>query len=314
MSDSAQNRLYLGDNLSIMRQMADRSIDLCYIDPPFNSERNYYRPAAHQSGSPSFSDQWSWDDQAESSLRFFQQSDLPIGKLLDALQPVHGKGGLLVYLVSISLRICEIHRLLKLSGSLYLHCDPTASHYLKMLCDCVFLAGSAKGRFLNEIIWHYRTGGMSKKWFGRKHDVILLYSRNSSGYVFNQGREKSYLSHNYGFSNVKIHQEPPPDGRYYSWVGIRDVWQIEALRGNHPEYCGYPNQKPEALLERIITSSSNHEGVILDAYCGSGTSLVVASRLQRQWIGIDCIRDAIEIAEQRLSKEGIEFEITRAIP
>lgn len=196
-------------------------------------------------------------------------------------------------------RLRELHRVLVPTGSLYLHCDPTMSHYAKVLLDAIF--AEDRGGFLNEIVWSYRTGGTSKRWFGRKHDTILLYVKDAAAHTFNAGKEKSYLQHKYGFKNVEIFQEPAPDSRFYTMVGQRDVWTIDALRGNQPEAVGYPTQKPLALMHRIVAASSNEGDLVLDPYCGCGTTLVAAQQLGRRWIGIDCASAAIELARQRLN-------------
>ena len=146
----------------------------------------------------------------------------------------------------------------------------------------------------------YRTGGMSKRWFGRKHDTMFLYAKSKENYTFNIQKEKSYLSHKYGFTNVEIFQEPAPDSRYYTLAGMRDVWAIDGLRGNQPESLSYPTQKPEALLERVIISSSNPGDIVLDAYCGCGTTVAVAHRLERRWVGIDITYQSISLILKRL--------------
>lgn len=196
-----------------------------------------------------------------------------------------------------TLRVAEIHRVLKPTGSFYLHCDPTASHYLKLVLDSIFEPNG--GDFRNEVIWAYKTGGVSKHWFGRKHDVVFFYTK-SGDYTFNLQKEKSYLAHKYGFSNVEILHD---DGGDYTMVGMRDVWDIPALRGNQPETLGYPTQKPEALLERIIQASTNVGDTVLDAYCGCGTTVAVAQRLGRQWIGIDITYQSISLILRRLEAQ-----------
>jgi DNA modification methylase len=204
----------------------------------------------------------------------------------------------MAYLVNMAPRLLELHRVLKPTGSLYLHCDPTMSHYLKVLLDAIFKED--RTGFLNEIIWSYRTGGMSKRWFGRKHDVLLLYVKDNNKHTFNLIKEKSYLTHKYGFKNVTIYQEPAPDLRYYTMVGMRDVWAIDALRGNQPETLGYPTQKPLALLERVVQASSNEGDVVLDPFCGCGTTVDAAQRLNREWIGIDIAYIAVDLIQKRL--------------
>jgi site-specific DNA-methyltransferase (adenine-specific) len=302
------NALFHSDNLSCLRESVSTStVDLCYLDPPFYSQRKHGK-------SGGFTDIWSWSGQAERDLseatdgaggRLPQQSSC----LLQGLVPVIGKVGLLAYLAHLALRLGEIHRVLKPSGSLYLHCDPTASHYVKVLLDSIFIP--AGGAFRNEIVWQYKTGGTSRRWFSRKHDTILFYTK-SDDYTFNPLKERSFLSHKYGFANIKVLEGNCPnvhaDGKehpaYYTEVAMRDVWDIPALRGNQPETNGYPTQKPIALLKRIIEASSNPGDLVLDPYCGSGTTLRVAEDLRREWIGIDESEDAISATRTRL--QGLE--------
>jgi len=197
---SYRNRLYYGDNLEVLRKkIHDETVDLCYIDPPFNSKRNYfqiYNNMGSDGGDPAqaqaFMDTWEWGDEAVRGLEFiFDLQHLNSGKLtrqtvelIRGLEQVLGHGDLLAYLIHMTLRIVEIHRVLKPTGSFYLHCDPTASHYLKLILDSVFCAKSNEGEFLNEIAWCYSIGGKSKKHFGRKHDVIFLYGK-SKNHTFN---------------------------------------------------------------------------------------------------------------------------------
>jgi DNA modification methylase len=212
------------------------------------------------------------------------------------------KGGINAYLNNLMERIQKLYEKLKPTGLIFVHLDWHICHYVKVEMDKIF----GYRRFLNEIIWYYKTGGMSRRWFGRKHDNILLYSKTGE-YQFNQLKEKSYLAHKYGFSNIEIKED---EEGYYTEVGMRDVWDIPALRGNQPETLGYPTQKPVALLERIIRVSTNPGDIVLDAYCGCGTTLAAAQNLGRRWIGIDVSQSAIRVVEQRLKKIGaINFEV-----
>ena len=188
-----KNKLFYGDNLDILRsnKIPAESVDLCYIDPPFNSKRNYfqiYNNLGHEdrAQSQAFIDTWEWGNEAIKGLEYITNIEtLQSSKvtpqtlaLIRGLHAVLGEGDLFAYLVHMTLRILEIHRELKPTGSFYLHCDPTASHYLKLILDSVFCADGNGGNFLNEIVWSYRTGGMSKRWFGRKHDILLLYAKS----------------------------------------------------------------------------------------------------------------------------------------
>ncbi|MFM6318533.1 MAG: DNA methyltransferase, partial [Dolichospermum sp.] len=238
-------------------------------------------------------------------------------------------GSLLAYLVSMTLRITEIHRVLKPTGSFYLHCDPTASHYLKLILDAIFCGQG--GDFINEIIWCYEIGGrISRKSFGRRHDVILFYTK-SKNYTFNwqnilqewteKGKAKFRYEDEKGKyrlmgkfikdSPIKGHRDVSQEWeqthphlvyRHYLKEGKMEVdyWNISPINQVSRERLGYPTQKPEALLERIIKASSNEDDIILDAYCGCGTTVAVAQKLNRQWIGIDITYQSISLILKRL--------------
>ncbi|MFN7906485.1 MAG: DNA-methyltransferase, partial [Microcystis sp.] len=311
------NKLYYGDNLEVLRKyIKDESIDLFYIDPPFNSKRNYNQinnslGKEDQAQAQAFVDIWTWDNHANEALEEIQSNYQ--GKftsqtidLIDGLTKVLGKGSLLAYLVSMTLRIVEIHRVLKSTGSFYLQCDPTASHYLKIVLDTIFC--SQKGEFQNEIIWCYSIGGKSNNRFGKKHDVILFYTKSNREHTFNQKgatiprKQNSHMKVGTD-SDGRQYQEKKDSKtnkiyRYYLDEGkiAEDYWtDIETLNREDRERLGYPTQKPEALLEIIIKASSNKGDVILDAYCGCGTTIAVAERLERNWIGIDITYQSISL-------------------
>jgi len=264
------NTFYHGDCLFVLRHdIPPESVDLIYLDPPFFTgkiQRGQWRPDAME---VSFED----------SKRFWKEKGISIYAPEWVKHIAVKRPDFASYLYYMMERLQACHKVLKSTGSIYLHCDYRASHYLKMVMDKIF----TPDRFINEIVWYYKTGGMSKRWLGRKHDTILFYSKGETC-KFNPQKEKSYLTHKYGFSNIQIHED---EHGYYTWVGMRDVWDIPALRGNQPETTGYPTQKPEELLERIIRLSSDEGDLILDPFCGCGTTVIVASKLNRQFIGID---------------------------
>lgn len=303
-----KNHLYYGDNLNVLRQyIADESVDLCYIDSPFNSKRNYnqiYNNMGNEdrAQAQAFIDTWTWDERA--NLGFIEISANDNGRfgsktvdLIKGLDIILGKGSLFAYLISMTLRITEIHRILKTTGSFYLHCDSTASHYLKLILDTVFVANG--GHFVNEIAWCYGSGGASKKHFSRKHDTIFLYAK-SKDYTFNVDDIREPYSSPHKSMTPKIigdkqYIKMNPKGRIpFDW------WQIPILTNSAKERLGYPTQKPESLLERIITASSNEGDVVLDAFCGCGTTVAVAERLKRKWIGIDITYQSISLILRRL--------------
>lgn len=303
-----QNKLFYGDNLEVLRKyIKDESIDLCYIDPPFNSKRNYNQiynniGVQDKAQAQAFVDTWEWDDVAEHGFteiitNYNNLFTVQSIELINGLSKVLNKGSLLAYLVSMTLRVVEIYRVLKPTGSFYFHCDPTASHYLKLVIDTVFCGN--KGEMQNEIIWSYKTGGASPNRFSRKHDVIFFYTKTNN-YLFNAQKERSYMMHKYGFKKSDF-QTDPDNGLQYSMVYSRDVWDIPSIGSDSAERLGYPTQKPESLLSKIILASSNEGDTILDCYCGCGTTINVAQKLNRKWIGIDITYQSISLILKRLS-------------
>ena len=315
----AQNELYYGDNLDVLRRkIAAESVDLCYIDPPFNSKRNYFQIYNNQGSedraqAQAFVDTWNWGDEAVEGLDYILSIDRlnprpgdtrwaeQTVELIRGLEKVLGRGSLLAYLVHMTLRIVEIHRVLKPTGSFYLHCDPTASHYLKLVLDAVFCGQG--GNFINEIVWCYTgPGSPGMRQFNRKHDTIFWYSKGPT-WTFNVDEVRA--PHN---PKTKANYKPGLEGS--GFVGadhvihelgkVPETWWQMAIAPRGKEYMGYPTQKPEALLERIIKATSNDDGIVLDAYCGCGTTVAVAQRLGRRWIGIDITYQSISLILKRM--------------
>jgi len=348
--ENSKNQLYYGDNLEVMRKFVkDESVDLCYIDPPFNSKRNYnqiYNNIGKEdtAQSQAFVDTWTWDDAAE--IGFAEIIENKSGlmtrqsvNLILMLEKILSKGSMLAYLVSMTNRIAEIYRVLKPTGSFYLHCDPTMSHYLKLVLDALFCARG--GMFRNEIVWCYKERELSKKYFNRKHDIIFFYAK-SKNYNFYPNRllepysEGTIKKFNYtdedgrkfqirgksgeyvGKQGLKIEIEKTnPDLVYRDYLdksaGVlpRDWWQIPFLNRAAKERLGLDTQKPEALLERIILASSDEGDIVLDAYCGCGTTVAVAEKLDRNWIGIDISYQQVSLILKRLEDTfGQDFTTT----
>jgi len=321
-----RNVLYYGDNLEILRKyIPDNSIDLIYLAPPFSSKKDYNiifrEPTGKQPEAQikAFEDTWHWDRAAEDTFQDIILNGPPkVGKLIDAMCEGIGRNDVMAYLVMMSIRLLELCRVLKDIGSLYLHCDPTASHYLKLVLDQVFGAKN----FLNEIVWCYDTGGRSTTSFPRKHEIILRYGRSEDAAFYYDNvalpRDPStmhevILTDEHG----RKYQRNIKGGKeycYYLDKGVlpNDWWaDIPALNPAAKERQGYPTQKPLALLERIILASSNEGDIILDPFCGCGTALVAAQKLNRCWIGIDITHLAINVMKKRLqdSFPGIQFEV-----
>lgn len=407
MENSDKNKLFYGDNIEVLRKyIKEETVDLCYIDPPFNSKRNYnqiYNNLGKEDAAQTqaFVDTWTWDTIADKGFEqiqinyngvFTKQSI----NLIIGLEKVLGKGSLLAYLVSMTLRIAEIYRILKPTGSFYLHCDPTASHYLKLVTDSIFCA-TRKGEYQNEIIWR-RTGQHNKLLrYGPIHDVIFFYTKTAE-YTWNFPKKPYMLGHieeNFEQDEVGIKTkyygnvltgsgtrggesgmpwkgiDPTGKGRHWAIPGallsdleedlseltqhakldrlyelglikitegdawpmyarylkptdgqaLPDIWayqpytngkvfqtdkgideDVRWLSPKDRERLGYPTQKPEGLLERIIKASTNEGDIVLDAYCGCGTTVAVAQELRRKWIGIDITYQSIALILKRLEE------------
>ena len=302
--------LLYGDNLNIMRHMDSESIDLIYLDPPYNSNRDYNVTFGAVAQSKAFKDTWTWDTQDDQHMREIAQINPQLGALLAALGAILSKRGLYPYLVNMAVRLVEMHRLLKPTGSIYLHVDPTASHYLKMVMDVIF----GGQHFRNEIIWCYTgPGSPNMRKFLGKHDTILFYSKGDE-WTFNRDAIRvphaaktaaNFKAGNKGSGFV--------EGEGLGEEGVlnskgkvpEDWWQYAIAARSTKERLGYPTQKPVALLERIIKASSNEGDVVLDPYMGSGTTIEAAAKYGRNWIGIDVTHHAIATTAFRLDELGI---------
>ena len=373
------NRLYFGDNLEWLRdrrEFPDASADLVYLDPPFNSNADYNVLFREPSGQVSqaqfhaFTDTWSWADAAETYHQFIDNCpNVAVVELMEALHSFLKDSPMMAYLAMMAPRLLELHRILKETGSLYLHCDPTASHYLRMLLDEIFGATN----FRNEIIWK-RTSAHANvlEKFGAVHDCILFYAASGEA-KWNQQYApytKEYIEtffdqvdengKRYFRRDLTASMAHASSGQLYEWRGIRpppsrcwaktkenmdkleaegrihwpkkkggmprlkmypedlpgipvqDIWtDVRTMHNLSNERLGYPTQKPLALLERIINASSNPGDVVLDPFCGCGTTIHAAQKLNRQWIGIDITYLAINLIKRRLKDafgEEIEFE------
>lgn len=351
------NSLYYGDNLNILREyIEDESIDLIYLDPPFKSDQDYNVLFTEQDGSRAaaqmlaFEDTWRWDQAAAAAYHEIVERGGRVSQAMQAFWTLLGANDMMAYLAMMAPRLVELRRVLQPTGSIYLHCDPTASHYLKVLMDAVF----GPDNFHNEIVWKRTSGHSDAGRFGRVHDTILYYSKSEEP-VWNeiyQPYEATYVEQYYRFSDDDGRRWMSGDisasglkggGYEYEWRGVTRVWRcpvetmerldkenriyytkngiprlkryldesnglpvqdvctdLEALRSWHQERLGYPTQKPESLLDRIIQASSNEGDVILDPFCGCGTAIASAQRLNREWIGIDITHLAITLIKHRL--------------
>jgi DNA modification methylase len=356
------NKLYFGDNLKILREhVPAESVDLIYLDPPFNSSATYNVLFKEKSGEESaaqitaFEDTWQWSVEAEAVYKEIVTSGpRKLADLMQALLAFLGRNDMMAYLVMMAVRLVELHRVLKSTGSIYLHCDPTASHYLKLLMDAVF----GPEHFLAEVTWK-RTGTHSdaKRW-SPVADILLHFSKadKPTWHPLHEPHSEEYLTAKYRFTDPngrryrldnmtspkprpnmmyewKGHASPPLGWRYSTetmakldsegriWypdskskrpqlkryldemegVLAGNVWtDIDPINSRAQERLGYPTQKPETLLERIIKASSNESDLVLDPFCGCGTAIAVAEKLKRRWIGIDITYLAINLVQRRL--------------
>jgi len=280
--------LYYGDNLAVMQEQIDAaSIDLVYLDPPFNSRRHY---------GTDFDDRWSWDNETKEGFEILFKFQPLICEVIQIMRKLERRGCIAAYLVWMSLRLLEIKRLLKSTGSLYLHCDESSAHYLRTVLDIIF----GRAQFKNEIIWAFKSGGASSKSFAHKHNTLLFYAADQSLCRFYSQKQKSYNREMkpYRFQGVAEFRD---DVGWFTEVNLRDVWFIDMVGRTSAERTGYPTQKPEALLERVIKASSAKGDTILDPCCGSGTTLAAAQHLGRKWMGIDNNPAAISICLKRLN-------------
>ena len=364
------NSLYYGDNLEVLRNRDDfpnDSIDLIYLDPPFNSKRDYnvlYKtPTGHDSDSQitAFEDSWHWGDQAEREyLELVRQTNTELSELIQSLRKFLKETDMMAYLVMMANRLLEMHRVLKPNGSLYLHCDPTASHYLKIVLDGVF----GKENFRNDITWKRTTAHNDAKRFGANTDTILFYSKSDDCQfhpVFQayndeyKARFRNSDPDGRKWSDYDLTAKGLTGGGYtYEYKGFKSLWRcppetmekldkegrlhftrsggirlkrylndlpgipcqalwddISPVNSQAQERLGYPTQKPLALLERIIQTSSNEGDIVLDPFCGCGTAVHAAQKLNRKWIGIDITHLAISLIEKRMKDafSGISFEV-----
>lgn len=310
--------LYFGDNLQVIEErFPDNWFDLIYLDPPFNSNRNYnvlFKEGQVDASAQirAFEDTWEWSAPTIRLFNELKENPNPqIAIMMQSLFEIMRDTPMMAYLVNMTARLIPLRRVLKETGSIYLHCDPTASHYLKMIMDVIF----GKENFRNEIVWCYRGGGSPKQDFARKHDVILRYSK-SKNYRFyadpiripyqaegvNRKDDAMWGKHK-GTDTV---YKPHPLGKI-----PEDWWHINGLNANDPERMGYPTQKPEILLERIINASSKEGDWVLDPFCGCGTTVAVAERLKRNWIGIDISMQSVNVIRERMKNHypGITVNI-----
>lgn len=319
------NLLYYGDNLDILRRyVKDESVDLIYLDPPFNSNQDYNVLYAERDGSraaaqiKAFGDTWTWDQEAARTYRSVVEQGGKVSQVMQAFRTFLGDTDMLAYLSMMAPRLVELRRVLKATGSIYLHCDPTASHHLKLLMDAVF----GVHNFRNEIVWYYynKIHDRRKQLFPRATDTLLFYAKDiRAPFTFHQLKEMRdkpvQQLRRKKVAGVMVNVKDAEGHVVYQTKTDRtldNVWRIACLQPAARERLGYPTQKPEALLERIIKASSNEGDLVLDPFCGCGTTISVAQRLNRNWIGIDITHLAVTLMKSRLRDafgDGVSYKV-----
>ena len=332
MTNWRNRTLFHGDNLAFLRAMNSESVDLIATDPPFNKGKDFHATPDSLAAGAKFQDRWSWERDVHEEWTDQITDDHP--SLMEAIESARyaHSDGMGAYMCFMAVRLLAMHRVLKSTGSIYLHCDPTASHYLKAVMDAIF----GWRNFRNEVVWAYNIGGrVSKRAYGRRHDTILFYSRTEA-HIFNwdkvlipwdekgkakfryqdeEGRRYRLIGRFLKNSPIKGHRDisqkweqthPELVQRYYMKAGKSqvDFWNISPINQVSPERVGFPTQKPLALYERIIKASSNEGDIVLDPFAGCVTTLVAAESLRRQWVGVDIWEGAHKLVVERMKTQS----------
>ena len=310
--------IWTGDNLKIMRQMNSACVDLIYLDPPFNSKADYAAPIGSEAAGAAFKDTWTLQDIDVTWIDLLEQKHGKLYRIIQASLTPSNKS----YLAYMAVRLIEMYRILKPTGSLYLHCDPKMSHWLKILLDALFGSKNC----LNEIVWHYEKWTNAATHFQKNHDIIFCYVKDKGHHVFNkifsdtpaEHYQKGYHTNTIqsGESQLIVYDKQKAKHKIESGnydkiiyrigkteVALPDVWSISILNSQSKERTGYPTQKPLKLLERIIEASSHKGDIIFDPFCGCATTLIAAQKLNRHWVGIDISPLASSLFDRRMNKE-----------
>ena len=298
----SDNTLYEMDNLVVLRGMNSETVDLIATDPPFNTKRNragtagFYVDNWKWGDTDILPDQWKWNEVHPKWLEEIKDNHIELYHAIDAAKHCQGEDTA-AFICFLSVRLLEMHRILKETGSIYLHCDPTASHYIKMCMDAIF----GKKNFRNEIVWHYQAGKGPKTAYKRKHDIVFFYTKTSK-YDFNRQSKpvRNPARYKYIDEYGRAYDINGQGNRYYLDEGqtCDDVWtyiqesEFQQLNSQSNERTGSPDQKPLALYKRIIKASSSEGDLVLDPFCGCATTIITSNELKRRWVGIDRRKDA----------------------
>ena len=306
--------IFTGDNLAVLRGMNTGSVDLVYLDPPFNSKKAWNAPIGSKAAGAAFKDTWTLSDVDVQTHERLRKDNPDLHDVILAARAAGGNGTM-SYLLMMSERLIELRRVLKPEGSLYLHCDPTESHSLKLMLDVIF----GRRMFRNEIVWVYPpTGRAPKRSFHRKHDVILYYADRDGTWhpPYGEMTEATRRTYKHRDEEGRLYANHHGRRTYLDSVPGRPVpswWDDIPSFGSATgakERVGYPTQKPLALLKRIIQASSNPDDVVLDPFAGCATAAVAAEDLGRRWVGIDLSRKAAELVKYRLREHlGLFYDV-----
>ena len=321
MAQIENRTIFSCDNLPVMRGISSESIDLIYLDPPFNSNHNYAAPLESEAAGGAFKDTWTLSDIDEDWIGLIAESYPALHSVIETAGKVNGDSHK-SYMVYMTIRVMEMYRVLKPAGSIYLHCDPKMSHHLKLMMDAIF----NKNNFINEIVWAYDKWTNAAESFQNNHDIIFFYSKDKKNKMFNKMRREDSPKHydkgwhdntiDGGIKQLivynKIKAKSKIDSGNYDKiiyregevkVALQDWWHMSVINSQAKERTGYPTQKPLNLLRRIIKASSDEGDIVLDPFCGCATTCIAAEELKRQWIGIDIDPLAAELVEERMKKE-----------
>ena len=287
------NTLYEMDNLVVLRGMNSETVDLIATDPPFNTKRNrsgtagFYVDNWKWGDTDILPDQWKWNEVHPKWLEEIKDEHTALYQVIESAKVVQGEDAA-AFLCFLSVRLLEMHRVLKNTGSIYLHCDHTANSYIRMAMDAIF----GKNNFRNEIVWHYyNVASTSRKFIGRKHDTIFFYAKSSST-TFNWDNMRESYSPDSNWVKASDSYGDPRYGPNEKGKLMHDVWRIPTINNMANERTGSPDQKPLALYDRIIKASSNEGDLVLDPFCGCATTIIAANELKRRWVGIDRRKDS----------------------
>ncbi len=312
---NVKNRtIFCHDNLEILQGIDTESIDLIYLDPPFNKKKVFTAPIGSSAEGAEFSDVFREGDVKAEWVQTIKEDHDELYSFLNGIKNIRNSYNY-CYLCYMAIRLIEMHRILKNTGSLYLHCDPTMSHYLKILLDCIF----GEKNFRNEIVWNYKRWSNVSRDFQKMHDIVFRYSKTENinfNILYQDYANIDFIEDTVrGVVDGKLQRLKDKDGNYIKrkkknkGVSMHDTWvDINFVAPTSKERTGYPTQKPLELLERIIKVSSNKGDIVLDPFCGCATTCVASEKLGRKWIGIDISIKAYELVKLRLKKEVADSE------